>query len=977
MVGDRLRRAVMRWGIPVPLVLLAVMASEVAGQPGAELSPDRVAVLQFENVSGVAADEWLGAGIAESVAAGLNGGAGGARVEGGSLRGAMRIQARVPEASAEEEGAVAAGRRLGVRWVVTGAYQRHADQLRLTARILDVSTAAAVGAVTVDGAMGEFFALQDRLVAALTPVVTDAMRVGAGTDLAFETPRPLDLPTELTPSPEEVETRSETTGLVDGAQVRVPAMPQDPGRDQGGSDGPPAPVPPAVITRDADGRATVRAVRVEEALRLDGELDESVYLAVPAITDFVQQAPVEGAPATEQTEVWVLFDEQNLYVSAKMSESIPPSAWIANEMRRDSFQLFQNDTFWVILDTFHDGRNGVGFFANPLGGFTDFAFANEGNPNLDWNPVWNVRSGRFEGGWTLEMAIPFRSLRYRPGEEQVWGVQFRRGMATKNESAYLTPIPISTGQAGVFRVSEAADLVGLELPGASKNLEIKPYGIAGVSTNLTANPPTRNAADGNAGIDVKYGITQNLTADFTYNTDFAQVEVDEQQVNLTRFSLFFPEKREFFLEGAGIFAFARGAQVGGFYTALRRPGGAGFLGGGNAPTLFYSRRIGLQDGAVVPIVGGGRVTGKIGAFDVGLLNIQTDEEATAAAVGTNFGVVRVKRDILRRGSVGGIFTNRSLSQFGDGASQAYGVDATFSFFDDLSVVSYLSKTNTPEHSDKNTSYQGKLEYGGDRYGFQADHLLVEDNFIPEMGFLRRDNFRRTYTTARFSPRPRSLEAIRQVRFEGGFDYIEAADTGAVQTRQSQFGILAEFENGDQAGISVADNYEFLSREFTPGPGVVLPVGGYGFQDLEMTYQAGPRRFITGNFMARVGEYFSGTIRSVGFMRTRLSLTDRFSLEPSISLNWIDTPSGAFRTDLVVSRVNYSFTPRMFFSGLTQFNSASNTLSNNLRLRWEYSPGSEVFVVYTEDRETNPLMPDRYTDLRNRGFVVKVNRLLRF
>ena len=828
--------------------------------------------------------------------------------------------------------------------------------MRITSRVTHVETTVVVQSAIVDGTVDEFFLLQDRLVAQI--------REGLESNLDGSQPvRVSRVPTIGEPSiPAEDETtlgRGRTTAIV--------------------IDGPAPPVAPAVINRDAEGRATVRATRVTEEISLDGQLDESVYQTVTALTDFVQQMPDEGAPATEKTEAWILFNEENLYIGGRVWDSAPPSEWIANEMRRDSFQLFQNETFWVGLDTFYDRRNGVVFFVNPLGGFTDFAFANEGNPNLDWNPVWDVRTGRFEGGWTVEMEIPFRTLRYRPGSDQVWGVQLQRNMPRKNEFTYLAPIPISAGIAGIFRASDAATLVGLEAPEASKNLEIKPYGIGGMSTNLTANPPTRNAGDGNAGIDAKYGITQNLTADFTYNTDFAQVEVDEQQVNLTRFSLFFPEKREFFLEGSGIFDFARGAQIGSFYTALRRIGvsGGSPMGGGNAPTLFYSRQIGLQRGRVVPIVGGGRVTGKIGEFDVGFLNIHTDDESVAGAEMTNFTVARVRRNILRRSSLGALFTNRSVSLVGDGASQAYGADATFSFYENVGLIAYLARTDTPGREDKNLSYQGRFDYAGDRYGFQAEHLVVEDHFIPEVGFLRRDNFRRTYATGRFSPRPRSLEAIRQFRFEGSFDYIEAADTGAVETRQAQFGFLNEFENGDQVGVNVADNYEFLVRSFTPGPGLTFPVGGYGFQDMEATYTPGARRLLTGTLLVRAGEYFNGTIRSVGFSRARLPLTDQFSVESSVSLNWIDTPLGAFRTDLVVARVNYSFTPRMFFSGLTQYNSANNTVSNNLRLRWEYSPGSELFVVYTEGRETDPLLPDRYTKLRNRGFVVKVNRLFRF
>ena len=745
-------------------------------------------------------------------------------------------------------------------------------------------------------------------------------------------------------------------------------------------DGPPPPLPPDVIRRDERGRATIRAVALPEGIRLDGQLDERAYFTVPAITGFIQQAPDEGAPATERTEAWIFFDAANLYVAARIWDSAPPSEWVANELRRDTRQLRQNDTFAVILDTFYDRRNAVAFYTNPLGALADFQITNEGNPNSDWNPIWDVRTGRFEEGWTVEMEIPFQSLRYRPGPAQVWGVQLRRNVRRKNEWAYVTPLPLSAGSGpgGIFRVSDAATLVGLDAPSGSRNLEIKPYAIGGVSTNLAATPPTRNARDGDAGLDVKYGITQNLTADFTYNTDFAQVEVDEQQVNLTRFSLFFPEKREFFLEGRGIFGFARGGVSGGFGGALRRGRGGGFFGGGDAPTLFYSRRIGLQRGTVVPIVGGGRVTGKIGAFDVGALNIQTDDEVLAAAEETNFTVVRIRRDIFRRSSVGAMFTNRSVSLVGDGSSQAYGADATFSFYENVNLLAYVARTETPGHDGRDLSYQGRFNYAGDRYGFQAEHLVVEDNFIPEVGFLRRDNFRRSYGTARFSPRPRSLANIRQFRLEGSFDYIETADLGIVETRQSQLGFSTELENSDRFGVSVADNYEFLHHAFTPGPDhIAFPVGGYGFFDVEGSYSPGAQRRLNGTLTVRAGGYFNGSIRSVEFRQGRMEVTQRLSLEPSASVNWIDSPQGSFRTDLVVTRASYSFTPRMFFSGLVQYNSSTNTVSNNLRLRWEYSPGSELFVVYTEDRETDPLRPDRFSELRNRGFVVKMNRLFRF
>ena len=727
---------------------------------------------------------------------------------------------------------------------------------------------------------------------------------------------------------------------------------------------PPPPSPPEVVARDTEGRVTVRAVELTEPIRVDGRLDEDVYQRILPITDFIQQLPDEGEPGTERTETWVLFDGDSMYVSARCYETAPESDWVANEMRRDSLQLRQNDSFSVLFDTFYDRRNGVAFLANPIGGFADFAVTNEGIVNSDWNPVWDVRTGRFDGGWTVEMEIPFKSLRYRPGETQLWGLQLRRIIRRRTEASYLTALPISAARgnsviAGLWRVSQGATLVGVRPPEQTLNLEIKPYGIGGVTTDLDDVPPRRNDGDGDFGVDVKYGITRNLTADFTYNTDFAQVEVDEQQVNLTRFSLFFPEKREFFLEGRDNFEFARG--------------GAG--GRSDAPTLFFSRRIGLQGGDVVPIIGGGRLTGKIGAFDVGALNIQTNDETLSGAESTNFTVIRVKRDILRRSTIGGLFTNRSVSLVGDGSNQVYGVDGRFAFYNNVNVLGYFSKTQTPGRRGRDTSYLGDFAYTGDRYGLDLSHLVVEDNFIPEVGFVRRDNIARTTGSARFSPRPRSVDWIRRFVFEGSLDYVETADTGLVETRLGEVGFQTELENSDRVSVSVADTYEFLIQPFQIAPGVVIPVGGHRFSNVTMSYSFGQQRPVSGSIAIQRGQFWTGDATRLTISRGRIEVTPQLSVEPSGEVNWVDLPEGAFTSYLARTRVNYTFTPRMFFSGLLQY---GDTLSTNFRLRWEYRPGSELFVVYTEDRETRDLLfPDRDGRLRNRGFVVKINRLFRF
>ncbi|MBI4477695.1 MAG: carbohydrate binding family 9 domain-containing protein, partial [Acidobacteria bacterium] len=575
--------------------------------------------------------------------------------------------------------------------------------------------------------------------------------------------------------------------------------------------------PLEAVSRDPQGRLVVRAFRIAEPIRLDGRLDESTYRSLPAIGGFLQSVPKEGAPASERTEAWVLYDDDHVYVAARCWDSAPPERWVANELRRDTNQLRQNDTFGVLFDTFHDRRSGFAFYTNAIGAIADYAIVDEGIPNTDWNPVWSVRTGRFDGGWTVEMAIPFKSLRYRPDATQNWGIQFRRAIRRKNEWTYLTPVPAAMGgPQGLNRVSLGATLIGLEPPSASKNVEIKPYVISRLTTDRLRVPPLDNDPSGNAGVDAKFGLTANLTADLTYNTDFAQVEIDEQQVNLTRFSLFFPEKREFFLESRGLFDFGRGGAFGfgsgipGIAAGGGGSGGFASLGGGIVPSLFYSRRIGLNRNRVIPIDLGARLTGKAGPFGIGLLNIQTDDEVTSATPATNFTVMRIKRDILRRSSIGAMFTNRSRSNLADGSNQAFGIDGVFSFRQDIALGGYYARTRTPGLDGKDTSYQARFEYGADRYGARLDHLYVGDHFNPEVGFVQRDNFRRSFASARFSPRPASIRRVRKFNWEGSLEYI-LDGSGMLETRVQTARFGTEFESSDLFNVEVRRDYERLVR----------------------------------------------------------------------------------------------------------------------------------------------------------------------
>jgi hypothetical protein len=722
-------------------------------------------------------------------------------------------------------------------------------------------------------------------------------------------------------------------------------------------DGAPAPVPPAVVSRDPSGRVTIRVVKLSAPLRIDGRLDEPLYTTVPSISDFIQVEPQEGMPATERTEVWVSYDDDNIYVSFRCWETHPERV-VANEMRRDNTAIFQgNDHIAFMFDTFYDRRNSVLFEFNPIGGRLDGQVTNERQFNGDWNPVWDLEPGRFEGGWTIEVAVPFKSLRYRAGRGQIWGFNVRRGNRWKNETSFLTHIPNALGDRGIFQASLAATLVGLEAPPGSKNIEIKPYVVSNVTTDRLAVPRVSNDLDGDFGLDVKYGVTQNLTADFTYNTDFAQVEADEQQINLTRFSLFFPEKREFFLENLGLYGF----------------GGVSPGASGDTPILFYSRRIGLNRNRIVPIDVGGRLTGRLGRYSIGLLDIRTGDEPASLARATNFSVVRVKRDIWRRSSIGVLYTGRAIAQLGEGRNVVYGADGTFAFFDNLAINTYWAQTKTDGVSGDDISYRAQLDYAGDRYGVQAERLVVGDNFNPEVGFVRRDDMRKTFGAFRFSPRPMNIPSIRKFSWVGSMVYIENG-SGRLETREAagEFGI--EFQSSDRFGVAFIDTFEFLPRPFPITPDITIPVGDYDFEGMRVGYTFGQQRPVSGSVTVEHGTFYDGRRTAIGVSRGRLNVTPQFSVEPSYSVNWVDLPEGAFTTQLLGSRVTYTMTPQMFTSALVQFNSANHVVSANVRLRWEYQPGSEFFVVYNEERDT---FGPRFPELANRSLIVKINRLFRF
>jgi hypothetical protein len=718
---------------------------------------------------------------------------------------------------------------------------------------------------------------------------------------------------------------------------------------------PPASAPAAAMTRDASGRATVRAVKLTTPLRIDGRLDEPYYSNFTPVSEFFQAEPQEGAPATEKTEVWVFYDERNIYFTARCWES-QREHMIVNEMRRDGANIGQNDNIAWLFDTFADRRNGLLFETNALGGRLDGQSSNEESTNLDYNPVWDVKVANFEGGWSAEAVIPFKSLRYKEDvASQVWGFNVRRRNRWKGETSYLSPAPRALGVRGL-RPSIAGSLTNIETPRPSRSLEIKPFASTSLTTDRIARPQVSNDISPDVGLDVKYGVTQSLTADLTVNTDFAQVEADEFQVNLTRFNLQFPEKREFFLENRQTFAF----------------GGDG----ADTPVLFYSRRIGLNEGRLVPIQAGGRLTGRMGKFTLGMLNIQADEEPVSGLDDTNFSVFRLRRDVFRSSSVGFLFTGRSVAARADNPRNTYGFDGAFSFLQNkLAVATYWAKTPTETPGDHDASYRAQIEYGGDRYGWALEHLAVGNEFNPGVGFVRRADMRRSFGQFRFSPRTKRHKVVRRVLYTGTMTYIEGDDR-RLQTRELDGEYALELHNGDRFNVGYTDIHEFLPRPFaiSLSPRVVLPVAGYDFENVRLGYNFGQQRFLAANVLAEQGTFYNGHRTAITVTQGRLMVTRKLAVQPNYTLNRVTLLQGSFRTHLVGTRVTHTMTPYMFASALLQYNSTSHLVSANVRLRWEYRPGSELFVVLNEQRDS---ATQRFPLLTNRAVIVKITRLLQF
>ncbi len=668
----------------------------------------------------------------------------------------------------------------------------------------------------------------------------------------------------------------------------------------------------------------IHAEAVNQSPTIDGLLDEAIWEGTCGVSEFYQKEPQGGQRATEPTRVCIAYDQAYLYLGVELHDS-EPDRIRASELQRDS-TLEGDDSFTVVLDTFHDHRNAFLFRVNALGTRFDALIRNESDRlTAEWDEQWTEASAITEDGWTAEFSIPFKILRFSAAEEQVWGINFERVIKRKNEFVYWS----GWNRNFIFQqVSQAGHLRGLSDIAQAERLRIRPYIVAGVET-LDVGPQmgTRRLWDG--GIDdLKFALTSNLTADLAFNPDFGQVEVDQQRVNLTRFSLFFQEKRQFFIEGADL---------------LRMR--VGFLHFGPPPLeLFYSRRIGLsEDGQPISIVGGGKLTGKVGGFDLGFLNVQTDDYQNQP--GENFTVGRFRKEILDRSYIGGIFTNR---QGGGNSNRLAGLDANLVLVDHLNVGGLFAKSSSPGVNGQQTARQLGAEWRSDFIDTGFNYMDVDPDFDPGIGFARR---RDRMVGARLSLKPRPGGAIvRRFEFTPDFVYFHG-DKGVLNTRRSRLILAADFQSGDRLQLNFQNDLERLARRFQIGPGVTLPVGTYQWNTASVTFRSFNGRSFAGSAGVDIGNFYNGTKRSLN-VGGNIRPNENVNFNPSYSFNAVKLREGAFDTHLFGLRANVSFTNNLLTSAFLQYNSSGNLAAFQLRFNYIFRTIDNFHIVYNETRYTD-------------------------
>ena len=708
------------------------------------------------------------------------------------------------------------------------------------------------------------------------------------------------------------------------------------------------------------GQNITSAVKASSDPVMDGDvLNDPAWANVPEVTTFIQKTPDEGQSVSEKTAVKVMYTEKTFYVSVVCYDTNPGEI-VISDTRRDS-PLNNSDSFSFIIDTFKDFQTGYLFGTNPAGIEYDaqitgggeggsmmrrFSMGTGGGFNVNWDAVWEVKSQKGDFGWSAEFAIPFKTLRYATNKDQSWGINFERVIARKKEEAHWSPI---SRQHTMNRLVSAGTLTHMNVP-TSRNIKILPYVLG--QNNVNKSETTSKSSDGNFGLDAKLSIGSSMSLDLTYNTDFAQVEADEQQINLDRFSLFFPEKRAFFLENAGLFSVGSG---GGFF--------------GPDIEMFFSRRIGVgPGGAPVPILGGGRLTGTAGGMKIGMLSMRTEavKDITEA---NQYSVFRLKKELPNRTHIGAMYT--ALDHMGtDGyVNNAYAFDAQIGIGELSKIVVFAGLTETPE-MDKDNAYAYRMEIARDtkQISTNASYTEVGASFNPEMGYLKRENYRKWSGRIFTRFRPENKFGLLEIRPHVNYDGYWKLD-GFQESGRWHIDNHWEFRSGFEIHTGTNLVKEGVIEAFEISDSVFVSAGIYDDQEIQimiMTNQAKPISFSS---MNRIGGFFGGD-RINMTPTVRLRYKDRFTSEFSFNFNKVNLPGGNFTTNLLRARLTYSFTPKMYIQSLLQYNNQSDQWSMNWRFIWQRSAGTGLYLVYNQVQDYDGIPIEKST----KSFVVKYSYL---
>ena len=708
------------------------------------------------------------------------------------------------------------------------------------------------------------------------------------------------------------------------------------------------------------------AVRAAGPITVDGTLNEPDWNRAPVASGFIQNDPHEGEPASEDTEVRILYDATNLYVGV-LAHDRQPEEILTSELAKD-FNRQSGDDFEIILDTFHDQRNGYMFATNARGARWDAQMINEGREiNENWDALWQVKARIMENGWYAEIAIPFRTLRFSSAESQTWGINFQRRIRRRNEDSFWSPL---LRIYDLQRVSMAGTLEGLQSIRPGSDLRLKPYvlGSSGKSSLVSV------GSDFNAGFDVKFGVTSGLTWDFTVNTDFSQVEADEQQVNLTRFSLFFPEKRDFFLENSGIFQFgqdSRGAGGGG-------SGGVQISGGGGTNTsqdaiLFFSRRLGLgENGSSIPLLGGSRLTGRIGAYSVGALNIQ--QQSTKTSPAANFTAFRLRRNVLTNSDVGMIVLNKDAA--GPAYNRVAGADANFRFFENLNLNAAVARTFSPRSSapggGSESMARAGFNYRDDRWDFRSSYLRVGEQFNDEMGFLPRIGIAKYTGNYGVRHRPARLSSwLRETNTHFEISNVSRL-AGGLQSRFIGWHLNVNLQDGSSGEIGVNPQSENLVVPFLINRrrGFSVPVGRYDYNEWFAFWRTNGSAPLSFGGRWSVGNFYDG-YKQTYQVAAAVRLNGRLNASINESRNQIQLRAGQYTTDLITARIEYGFSTMAFVNALVQYNTDAREWSSNMRFNIIHRPLSDFFLVFNERRDSDS------GGLLDRALIAKMTYMVAF